>query len=133
MNDVNQKQLKPMPPALPATVSEWDKLRDIKKNMTLNDRVEAYHRSLEENPTYGKFLYAVYDEQAVEGSLTDDDHGAARMIRDQAVEKNDLEVANQKIASIKKALKIVLRRYHQSRKERKNMIGGQIVPDNGGE
>lgn len=128
------------PPPLPATKEAWDALRDIKAHITLNDRVESHHQALladdtvtgDERPVrdvYSSFLYAVGDEQAVEGSLTDDDHVAARMIKNRAIEKKDMEVGTQKIATIKKALRIVLRRYHQSRKERKNMIGGEILPD----
>jgi len=134
LDELRRQQLQQRPPALPATAADWDKLRDIKQKLTLNDRVEALHRILEEKEDYQKLLYAVYDIQAVEGSLTDDDHSAARMIRDLAKERGDVEVATQKIAAIKSSLRVVLRRYHQSRKERKNMIGGEIIADdNNGE
>jgi len=120
------------PPPLPATLAEWDAVRDVKSSLTLNDRVETQHRYLSSTDSeYPKYLWAVFDEQAVEGSLTDDDHEAARRIRDLSLTKEhaDPVIAGEKIASIKKSLRIVLRRYHQGRKERKNMVGGQIVPD----
>ncbi len=124
------------PPPLPATLAEWDAVRDVKSTLTLNDRVESLHRHLSATDAgYPKYLWAVYDEQAVEGSLTDDDHEAARRIREMAksTDHADSVVAGEKIASIKKSLRVVLRRYHQGRKERKNTVGGQIVPDDNDE
>jgi hypothetical protein len=51
------------------------------------------------------------------------------MIRDRAktLDQNH-PLGREKLATISKALGVVLRRYHQSRKERRNMIGGQPVP-----
>jgi hypothetical protein len=130
--DLMDKKVVFTPPPLPATLAEWDAARDVKSSLTLNDRVETQHRYLSaSDPNYPKYLWAVFDEQAVEGSLTDDDHEAARRIRElsETKEHADPVIAGEKIASIKKSLRIVLRRYHQGRKERKNMVGGQIVPD----
>jgi hypothetical protein len=75
----------------------------------------------------------VYDEQAVEGSLAADNVMAATMIREYAKKVDeDHALANEKLATISKALGVVLRRYEISRKERRNMIHGETVPgDNG--
>ena len=46
--------------------------------------VEEIHLMLYEDDDYQRFLYAVYDEQAIEGSLAADNIMAAGMIRDKA-------------------------------------------------
>jgi hypothetical protein len=119
------------PPPLPANIDEYT--RYIKSERTINDLVEDIHRTLVEQDEYRKFLWAVWDEQAVEGSLSADNIMAATMIRNRAREINS-EIANEKLATIVKALGVVLRRYHVSRKQRRHMVGGEEVPgDNGGE
>jgi hypothetical protein len=75
-------------------------------------------------------LTAVYDEQAVEGSLAADNIEAARMIREKAKTIEDHSLAHEKLATISKSLGVVLRRYHLSRKERRQIVDGQVVPDN---
>jgi len=129
-----QTLTKPLPAPLPATGEDWDALRDHKISLTLNDKVEVIHNRLRENDKYARYLYAVYDEQAEEGSLSADNVMAALMIRQAAKKENgEEEVASQKLATINKALGVVLRRYHLSRKERRNTIGGEIIPENGTE
>jgi hypothetical protein len=67
----------------------------------------------------------------VEGSLAADNIMAAEMIRDKAKAAGS-ELASEKLATISKALGVVQRRYGFSRKERRNMVRGEIVPgDNG--
>jgi hypothetical protein len=120
------------PSPLPATTSQFLERRKLKAERTLNDHVETIHLKLYDDPTYHSFLEAVYDEQAVEGSLAADNIEAARMIREKASKDGDLVVTRQKYATISKSLSVVLRRYGASRKERRNMIGGEVVPgDNG--
>lgn len=94
--------------------------------------VEDVHLALYEDDQYQSFLYAVYDEQAVEGSLAADNIMAAELIRDKAKKMDHGELAKEKLATIAKALGVVLRRYGFARKERRNMVRGEVVPgDNG--
>jgi hypothetical protein len=86
-----------------------------------NDQVEAIHLSLLDNDEYRAFLAALDNKQAVEGSLFDDDVMAAKMIREQAAKLGYVEVAQAKLTAIVKALRVVLRRYGMSRKERRRM------------
>ena len=93
----------------------------------MNDLVEDIHRLLvPENPKYRSLLRATHDGHAVEGSLSMDDALAAIMIRDKAKALNT-ELANEKLGPIKHALQIVLRRYRLSRKQRRNMVHGELV------
>jgi len=117
------------PPALPARIEDWT--RYLKQKRTLNDHVEDVHRALlqgDQSDKYVAFLWAVSDGQAVEGSLAADNVEAARMIREYAKENGKVELMNEKLGPIVLALGVVLRRYHQSRKERRQMIDGQIIP-----
>lgn len=120
---------KRLPPPLPDTIGNWERI--TKNKRTLNDFIEDVHRALiiDKNEQYERLLWAVYDEQAVEGGLSDDNTFAASMIRDKAKKMGVAEVATAKAATIRKALNIVLRRYGQSRKQRRNMVGGQYVPE----
>ena len=81
----------------------------------------------EDGPTYRALLRAVYDEQAVEGSLAADNTFAAIMIREKAKTIDGNELAGEKAATISKALGVVMRRYHSSRNERRNTLEGEIV------
>jgi hypothetical protein len=123
----------PTAPPFPTSVAEFKELRAIKAERTLNDMVEDIHLSIYSDPKYRNYLRAVYDAHAVEGSLGADNIMAAMMIRDQAKEAGMKELAEEKLAVISMALGVVLRRYHSSRKERRNMLGDKIVPadDNG--
>jgi hypothetical protein len=121
-------------PPLPATVEELIADRKIKQERTLNDFVEdAYLALYEDSEAFRDFLRAVYDEQAVEGSLAADNLEAAALIREHAKEKGVREITREKKATIVKSLNVVLRRYAKSRKERKNMVHGQTVPENDSE
>ena len=112
---------------LPAKIDEWT--RYIKIERTLNDYVEDVHRALwDESEEYREFLLAVDDSESVEGSLGADNTMAAQMLRNKAEEINNKEVAKRKLATITKALNVVMRRYHADRKRRKNTVGGEYVP-----
>jgi hypothetical protein len=126
------QSVRPLPPALPASIDDWT--RFLKQERTINDMVEDIHRTLvNESQKYRDYLRAVWDEQAVEGSLSADNYEAATMIRDKAKTIGS-EVANEKKATIVKALNVVLRRYHASRKQRRHMVAGEEVPaDTNGE
>jgi hypothetical protein len=129
------RALQPEAPPLPETIADW--VRAIKAERNLNDQVEDLHRVLVgENEKYRKYLRATYDQHAVEGSLSADNVFASMLLRDKAkqVDPNG-DVANEKIAVINLALGVVLRRYKASRKQRRQTVGGQVVPneDNGAE
>jgi hypothetical protein len=123
-----------MPPALPTTLEDW--ISHLKKSPSINDLVEDIHKMLiagDSAKDYIAFLSAVYDEQAVEGSLAADNIEAARMIREKSNTIDDHLLQREKLATIAKALGVVLRRYHFSRKERRQLVDGQVVPDNSGD
>ena len=121
------------PPPLPVNRNALLAQRVGQMRRTLNDLVEEAHISLYEDERYNSFLNAVYDEQAVEGSLSADNIMAATMIREHATKNEDNPLANEKLATISKALGVVLRRYEISRKERRNMIHGETVPGDSGD
>lgn len=124
----DNRSLKVAPP-LPADIDDWT--RHVKAERTLNDLVEDIHRLLVEDEQYRKLLRATYDAHAVEGSLSMDNALVAMMIRDKAKEIGSTEVAEEKLAIINLALGVVLRRYKASRKQRRNMVAGEEVPNNG--
>ena len=126
---MSDKSIHGVPEALPATLGDW--VNRLKGKRNINDLVEDIHQMLiggNQSETYIAFLSAVYDEQAVEGSLAADNIEAARMIRDRARAMEGNSLQNEKLATISKALGIVLRRYHLSRKERRQLVDGQTVP-----
>jgi hypothetical protein len=119
------------PPPLPASIDDWTRV--IKQERSLNDLVEDIHRTLVADPKYRAFLRACWDSQAAEGSLSADNFSAALMIREKAIELDIEEVAREKLATISHALGVVLRRYGASRKQRRNLVGGEIVPNGNGD
>lgn len=131
MNDSASVRIRPA--SLPTNPAEWDAARKIKSERTLNDHVEAIHMALisddKLSADYNRLLDAVYDEDAVEGSLATDNTLAAKMIRDYATSTGQHYVEGKKLATIVKALGIVLRRYGWSRSQRARMVGGEIVPN----
>lgn len=115
------------PVPLPSTRGDLAVLRKLKAKLKpLNDQVEEVFEQLVEDAKFNRYLQAVYDEQAVEGSLAADNIGAAIMIRERALELG-YSLADEKWATISKALGVVLRRYGLSRKERKNTVNGEVV------
>ena len=113
--------------ALPVSTQDLLAMRKSMRERTLNDHVDDIHVALWSNPDYHRALDAVYDEDAIEGSLAADNFVAAGMIRNYARENNNHFVKDKKLATIVKALGIVLRRYGISRKERAVTIGDQTV------
>ena len=127
-----QKPSLQMASPLPEKMDDW--VRYIKTERSFNDVVEEVHRVLvPESAEYRALLRATYDAHAVEGSLAADNVLACMMIREKAKDSGISEIANEKLAIINMALGVVLRRYHASRKQRKNELGGEQVPteDNG--
>lgn len=124
MNEL--KKLRPSP--LPTKIDDWD--RKVKIDRTLNDYVEELHRGAwDEDESYRKFLEAVWDSDAVEGSLAGDNWEAATILRTRAQALPGNPVATKKKDTIVKALGVVLRRYEFSRKERRHTVKGEVVPN----
>jgi uncharacterized membrane-anchored protein YjiN (DUF445 family) len=105
---------------LPVTTGEHLAHRKLKAKRTINDQIEEVHLVLIENEQYREFLEAVWDEQAVEGSLVDDAHCAAKMIRDKAQKMGNDFIAKQKLATIRHSLNVVLARYGFGRIQRRD-------------
>jgi hypothetical protein len=127
-------EVKPLPPPLPDTVRGFMAHRKSDSKRTLNDQIEEIHLSLyETDDAYTKLLYAVYDEQAVHGSLAADNTIAAQIIHEKAKKIPNVEVSRQNYATIWKSLCVVLRRYGLSRSERRDLLHGEAVPNPHGE
>jgi hypothetical protein len=117
---MNTRSGVPMINPVPRSVAEW--VRAIKTRPTINDMVEQYHLQLLANEDYAKLYDAVYNEQAVEGSLISDDHEAARAIREAAIRDNS-PLGREKLATIVKSVRVVLRRYDMGRNQRREYFG----------
>lgn len=117
--------------ALPATTQDLMSMRKSMRERTLNDHVEDVHVALWDDPAYHRALEAVYDEDAVEGSLAADNFLAATMIREHARANGNLYLKDKKLATIVKALNVVLKRYGISRKERAVTIGDTVISNTG--
>jgi hypothetical protein len=132
MND-NTSVERRRPPPLPSTKEAWDAARHGAHERTLNDHVQDIYHILVTSPeyaeTFARLLDAVYDEDAVEGSLSADNLLAAKMIRDYASEGHkDEYVEHKKLATISKSLGVVMRRYGVARSQRARMVEGEMVP-----
>ena len=117
------------PAPLPTTTQDLLAQRRLKAKRTINDLVEDVVIKLWENDTFMKLIDAVYDSDTVEGSMDIDDTLAAMMIRDAAKEAGNEELAGKKLDVIVHAMRVVLRRYGQDRRERRNTIGGKIFEE----
>lgn len=113
---------------LPATVAELSSLRKSVRVHNLNDEVDDINTRLWENPDYRKWFEALWMSDTIEGSFHDDDHEAARMIREYAEHNHFPLAASAKLASIVKSLGVVHRRFTgMSRKERQQSVRGERV------
>jgi hypothetical protein len=121
--------LRRAPPPLPTTTQDLLAQRRLKAKRTINDLVEDVIVRLWEDKAFMKYVDAVYDSDTVEGSMEIDDTMAAIMIRETAKKMGSEELAEKKLDVIVHAMRVVLRRYGQDRRERRNTIGGQVVPD----
>jgi hypothetical protein len=127
----DNRQLHPRPVQLPASIDEWE--RKIKTERTLNDHIEDLHLMLwNDSEDYRRFLEAVWDSDAVEGSLAIDNVKAAELLREKARTIAGHIVGTKKLDTIVKSLGVVLRRYEFSRKERRHTVEGKIVRDGDG-
>ena len=124
---MDQLTVRPQPKSLPATVQDLEAARKVFHQPTLNDRVDALHVQLWANDEYRRLLDGVYDEDCVEGSCAADNILAAKMLRDHAKTVGDRYVTDKKLATIAKALNVVLKRYGIGRRERAREVAGQLV------
>jgi hypothetical protein len=127
-----ERRDQPLPPG-PENQRSLLAKRVLVHKRTLNDLVEDILVQLWEDNDFRRYTRAVWDEQAIEGSLAADNIMAATMIRERARENDNNEVANEKLATIAKAMGVVLRRYEESRQERRNRLHGENVPGNNGD
>ena len=111
---------------LPSTQAELLAMRKAMREPTLNDHIDDLHVILWNDPSYRRALDSVYDEDALEGSLSADNFVAATKLRDYAVAHNNAHVEHRKLATIVKSLAVVLRRYGITRKERSLTLGDEI-------
>src|SRR5262245_23135153 len=132
----NNKLVHRQPPALPAGTKAGDGQLKTSVQRNINDMVHDIHKMLvnaddPDSEAYSKYLWATWDEQAVEGSLSIDNSKAAEMIRNRGKKLDPSHpLVSEKLATIVKALGVVLRRYGQDRRHRRNMVDGEYVPDN---
>src|SRR5262245_6240612 len=118
-----------VPPPLPTTTQDLLASRKLKARRTINDLVEDQVVKLWEDKTFSRYVDGVYDSMTVEVSMYSDDVMAAQMIRDAAKKSGSDELADQKLDTIVHAMRVVLRRYGQGRKERREMMGGEVMPE----
>lgn len=125
---LNTKIIAHTPFPVPRESKDW--VRKFETSRSLNDAVEAHHTKLMNGrlaEKYFKFLDALHDSQAQEGSLAADNFSAVTMIREQARNEGDRLVGEQNLATLNRSLGVVLKRYGLSRKERANTVGGKVV------
>lgn len=119
MTDTTAAALRPAPPPLPATRADLLAGYKLKRRRNINDLVEEIIVKLWDNDeNFMKYVEAIYDSDAVEGSLVEDDVMAALIIRDVARKEKQTEVADKNLHTIKQAMKVGLRRFGVSRPER---------------
>jgi hypothetical protein len=109
-------------PALPETRDDLLAQYKLKRRRSINDLVEEVIVKLWDNDdNFMKYVEAIYDSQAIEGSMDDDDVMAALIIRDTAKRDKHVEVADQNVHTIKLAMRVALRRFDLGRGQRYNL------------
>lgn len=112
----------------PRTQSQMLALRRIKARRSINDLFEdAYLVMIETDDIYIRLLDAIYDSQAVEGSLSIDNVKAAERVRNYAIEHNIAALKDEKLATLVKVQGVVVRRYGMDRKHRRQTLGGEVI------
>lgn len=112
------EQLRPQPPALPETRTDLMAHYKLKRKRSINDLVEEIVVKIWENEEFQKLVSAIYDSDAVHGSMGDDDTMAALMIKGIAEKDQHVEVASKNLHTIKLAMRVALRRFDQGRGNR---------------
>jgi hypothetical protein len=134
-NNVVKKTLSQYVSRVPANLDDWQ--RKIKEKQNLNDLVETCIRAIMKTDLaelLSAFLSPLYDEETIEGSLAADNLEAANLVREYAkANKPFADLAGKKKATIGKAIRVVMRRYHLGARERRQTVGGEIVVGNSGD
>jgi len=105
---------------LPATVEDLMRQRIAQRKRSIIDIVEEIHLQLwDKEEDYIRLLNSVWNEQAVEGSVRIDRVCAAEMVRDYAQKRGDNPAGKANLATIVKALGVILKRYRISPKQRR--------------
>lgn len=112
---------------LPATVQDLVAQRRSLRSRTLHDDVEAIFLKLWDDPTFRRWFDAIHPSQTVEGSFQVDDVLAAEQVREYAIANHFPVAASAKLAALIFSIHTVQRRYHISRAERRNRVGGETV------
>lgn len=108
-----------MAPPLPSTRNALLAGYKLKRKRSINDLVEDVIVELwDADAEFMKFVGAIYDSQAIEGSLSDDDVMAAQIIRTYAKKNGNHEIAKQNIHTIKLAMRVGLKRFGIDRSTR---------------
>jgi hypothetical protein len=102
----------------PKTLDEFIGLRRKPASITIIDRVEPIVWALYDDQKFKALVAPLFREQTVEGDFAMDESEICRMIRAEAHRREDIVLEKEKLASIKHAFNVVLRRYNMSRKER---------------
>ena len=113
--DVSQRRSSRLP------VHTSDLHRKSLAHRTINDEVESLFLPLyETDAKFRDLLEAVYDSEAVEGSLRADDYDAVTLLRDSAPDGSRVRLSNKE--TLRRALNVVLRRYSISRNDRRGSV-----------
>ena len=83
--------------------------KQIKRS--INDLVEEVLVKLWDDESFTKLVGSISNSQTVHGSLATDNVMAALMIRDRAKRDHHNEVAEQNLRTIKRAMRVALRRF----------------------
>jgi hypothetical protein len=128
MNDAMELDRRPRPPPLPQTKADLLAGYKLKRKRSINDLVEEIVVKLwDQDDDFMKYVDAIYDSDAVEGSLAEDDTIASQIIRNYAGKHNHVEVAGKNLHTIKLAMKVALRRFGVDRPEREEKAV-QLLP-----
>ena len=112
--------LRPVSPALPTTIEEWNALYNHKQVLSLTDKVELIHRRLLQDATYRSYITAIYPWDAVTGRVIFDRAKAVEIIQAEAAQVGGMEDLTrvENMGKIAAALKYVLSRFSQGHKSR---------------
>jgi hypothetical protein len=111
-------KLYPLPPPRPKSVEKYKEQR--KGHRSFHDIVEEIHLMVYECEEYGVLFDAVWDQHAVNGSLTADMYAAAFMLKAKANKICPAVFEGKSVENIKKSMNVIRRRYGDSLKERRN-------------
>ena len=126
-DSTNRKLSSPFPTRL----EEMQSMRKTAPSRSLNDYIDDIHNVLWNKPGYRESLEAVFNSEAIEGSQDADDFIAATMIRTYAGEMKIAPVKDKKLDTITKSLHVVVNRYGMGRPQRRRLVKGVVVPQNG--